>query len=144
MKFGSRSIRQINTCHKDLQKVLNLAIKYTPIDFGVSEGQRSIQKQKQYFDEGKSKIDGIIKKGKHNYVPSLAADIYIYKNGGAHWDNEDLSYVAGVIHTCAEILLEEGEIDHKIRWGGNWDMDGIILVDQSFDDRPHFELIKLK
>ena len=144
MKFGARSIEQLSTCHKDLQKIFYTAIEITDIDFGISEGQRSTQKQRQYFDQGKSKIDGIIKKGKHNYVPSLAADIYIYKNGKAEWGNEDLTYIAGLIKGVSELLYEYGEVDHKIRWGGNWDMDGEILVDQSFDDRPHFELIKIK
>lgn len=144
MNFGQRSIEQLSTCHKDLQMIMYEAINFTNVDFGISEGQRSTQKQRKYFDEGKSKIDGIIKKGKHNYVPSLAADIYVYIDGKAVWRNEDLSYVAGIIYACAEMLYDRGEIDHKIRWGGNWDMDGTILVDQSFDDRPHFELINVK
>jgi peptidoglycan L-alanyl-D-glutamate endopeptidase CwlK len=100
-----------------------------------------IEKQHQYFKEGKSKIDGVTKKGKHNYIPSLAVDIYPYFDNGAKWDNEHLSYLSGIIHAVSEMLFASGKITHKIRWGGNWDMDGIILIDQSFDDRPHFELV---
>ena len=70
-------------------------------------------------------------------------DIYPYFDNGAKWDNEHLSYLAGLIHGVTEMLLVEGKITHKIRWGGNWDMDGVILIDQTFDDRPHFELIKI-
>ena len=141
-RLGKTSKKRLETCHNDLQLIINEAIKITNIDFGVAEGHRSIEKQKQYFDEGKSKIDGVNKKGKHNYNPSLAVDIYPYFNNGAKWDNEHLSYLAGVIHAVSSLLLEQGKINHKIRWGGNWDMDGVILLDQSFDDRPHFELIK--
>ena len=141
-RLGKTSKNRLETCHNDLQLIINEAIKISDVDFGVAEGHRSIEKQKRYFDEGKSKIDGVNKKGKHNYNPSLAVDIYPYFNGGANWDNEHLSYLAGVIHAVSEILLSQGKINHKIRWGGNWDMDGVILLDQSFDDRPHFELIK--
>lgn len=140
-KFGNTSKSRLQTCHKDIQLIMNEAIKITNVDFGIAEGYRSIEKQQQYFKEGKSKIDGVSKKGKHNYSPSLAVDIYPYFENGAKWDNEHLSYLSGIIHAVSEILFADGKISHKVRWGGNWDMDGIILIDQSFDDRPHFELV---
>ena len=143
-KFGKNSKEKLSTCHVDLQLIMNTVINITDVDFGISEGNRSLAKQHQYFVEGKSKIDGIVRKGKHNYLPSLAVDIYPYFDGGAKWDNEHLSYLAGIIHAVAEMLYAQGKISHKIRWGGNWDMDGVILLDQSFDDRPHFELIFVK
>lgn len=141
LKFGNTSKTRLKTCHKDIQLIMNEAIKITNVDFGIAEGHRSLDKQLQYFNEGKSKIDGINRKGKHNYTPSLAVDIYPYFNNGAKWDNEHLSYLSGIIHAVSEMLFSDGKISHKIRWGGNWDMDGIILIDQSFDDRPHFELV---
>lgn len=140
-KFGNTSKSRLQTCHKDIQLIMNEAIKITNVDFGIAEGHRSIEKQQQYFKEGKSKIDGVNKKGKHNYTPSLAVDIYPYFDNGAKWDNEHLSYLSGIIHAVSEMLFTDGKISHKVRWGGNWDMDGVILIDQSFDDRPHFELV---
>lgn len=141
-KFSGKSKERLETCHKDLQLIMNTAISISDVDFGVAEGYRSPELQKKYFDEGKSKIDGISQKGKHNYNPSLAVDIYPYIDGQAKWDNEHLSYLAGVIHAITEMLYKDSKIVHKIRWGGNWDMNGVILIDQSFDDRPHFELVK--
>jgi peptidoglycan L-alanyl-D-glutamate endopeptidase CwlK len=140
-KFSKSSKLKLKTCHKDLQLIMNTAIELSDIDFGIAEGYRSSEKQLQYFNEGKSKIDGISRKGKHNYQPSLAVDVYPFINGKAKWDNETLSYLAGFIAGIAEMLLKDWKISHKIRWGGNWDADGEILYDQSFDDRPHFELI---
>lgn len=147
-RFGKTSKTRLATCHNDLQKVLQLAISRSRIDFGISEGHRSLKRQKQLFDEGRSKIDGIKKKGKHNYHPSLAADIYIYHpdpevRSKLLYDKPSLCYIAGVIISCAGELLEKDEISHSIRWGGNWDRDGIILQDQSFDDLPHFELVEV-
>jgi peptidoglycan L-alanyl-D-glutamate endopeptidase CwlK len=140
-RFGKTSKERLSTCHSDMQLIMNEAIKITNVDFGIAEGHRSIEKQQQYFKEDKSKIDGISKKGKHNYIPSLAVDIYPYFENCAKWDNEHLSYLSGIIHAVSEMLFTSGKITHKIRWGGNWDMDGVILIDQSFDDRPHFELV---
>lgn len=144
-KFGSGSLSKLETCHEDLQKILKLAISRSDIDFGISEGHRSLERQMQLFLEGKSKVDGVNKKGKHNYKPSLAADLYVYHPDLATrrklaYDKSHLSYIAGVIKTCALELVEKGEISNTIRWGANWDSDGIIDYDQSFDDFPHFEL----
>lgn len=144
--FGSKSKEKLATCHPDLQKVLYLAISRSSVDFGISEGNRPLERQKKLFDEGKSTIDGISKKGKHNYSPSLAADIYIYHEDSdirakIAFDTEHLSYVMGIIWSCGKELLEKGEITHKLRWGGNWDSDGILMIDQNFQDLPHIELV---
>ncbi len=142
--FGKESRSKLATCHQDLQLIMNEAIAISNVDFGIAEGERSIAQQIIYFREGKSKIDGVTQKGKHNYSPSLAVDIYPFIEGKPKWDNEHLSYLAGVFHAVSEMLFKTGKINHKLRWGGNWNSDGTILIDQSFDDRPHFELVKLK
>lgn len=143
--IGKNSRKKLDTCHPDMIKIIELAIERTDVDFGVSEGHRSISRQKMLYDEGKSKIDGINRKGKHNFKPSLAVDIYAYHpllitRRKLAYDKSHLSYLAGVIKSCAEELLELGEITHTIRWGANWDSDGVIDYDQTFDDFPHFEL----
>jgi len=145
-RFGSSSLSKLKTCHPDLQKVLILALSRSSVDFGISEGHRSLERQKKLFDENKSKIDGITKKGNHNYSPSRAADIYVYHpdadvRSKIAFSREHLSYVMGVIWSCGEELFEKGEITHKLRWGGNWDSDGIIGLDQSFDEFPHIEIV---
>ena len=146
-ELGSNSLKKLRTCHADLQKIFKLAIKRTMVDFGISEGHRSLERQKELFDQGKSKIDGISRKGKHNYTPSLAVDIFAYHpdrktRAKLAYDKMHLAYLGGIIQSCAEELFDKGEITHKIRWGANWDSDGVIDYDQSFDDYPHFELIE--
>ena len=145
--LGSNSRIKLDTCHKDLQLIIETAISRSKIDFGISEGHRTLARQKQLFDEGKSKIDGISSKGMHNYKPSLAVDIFVYHpdletRRKLAYDRVHLSYIAGVIDAVAEELYAKGDITHLIRWGANWDSDGIIDYDQPFDDFPHFELIK--
>ncbi len=131
---------RLSTCHIDLQKIINKAISWSDVDFGVSEGHRTIKRQHELYLKGASRIDGITTKGKHNYTPSLAVDVYAYFNNKAQWDAETITYIMGIVKGASEFLYECGETTHKIRWGGNWDMDGVILIDQSFDDLPHHEL----
>ena len=140
-KFSKKSKSRLETCHPDIIQIMNVALSISNIDFGISEGHRSINKQKEYFDKGLSKKDGVTSLSKHNYYPSLAVDIYPYFNNQANWDKEHLSYLAGIIHAVSENLYSNKKIKHRIRWGGNWDMDGTIIKDQSFNDRPHFELL---
>lgn len=145
-KLGKGSLKKLESVHHDLVKIIKLAITRTPVDFGISEGHRTLERQKELYDQGKSKIDGINKKGKHNYSPSLAIDLYAYHpdievRKKLAYDVPTLCLIAGVIISCADELKAKGDIKHSIRWGGNWDNDGVILYDQSFDDLPHFELV---
>lgn len=144
-KFGERSNKNLDTCHPDLQLIARTVISRSKVDFGISEGHRSVERQYQLFLEGKSKIDGKTKKGKHNYDPSLAIDIYIYHpdvdlRRKMAYSTIHLAYIAGLFDSVAVELLSKGRISHWIRWGANWDGDGVIDFDQSFDDYPHFEL----
>lgn len=141
-KFSRRSKKALKTCHKDLQLIMGESIKLSNIDFGISEGYRSLQDQLKYYHEGKSKIDGIIIKGKHNYDPSLAVDIYLWINNKVSYDINSFLYVIGLIDGIAKMLYKQNKITHLIRSGANWDSDDKYLSDQSFDDLPHLELIK--
>jgi peptidoglycan L-alanyl-D-glutamate endopeptidase CwlK len=155
-EFGRKSKAEVKSCHSDMQKVLNLSIKRSKVDFGVSEGARSIRVQQAYYAIGRTVelhrrpityVDGVTKLSAHNKIPSDAADIYIYHpmksiREDIIYNRLHLSYVAGVIDSCTKELFDKEEITHVIKWGGNWDGDGIIGLDQKFNDLPHFELIK--
>ena len=148
MKLSKTSLEKLSTCDPYLQMVIKEAIKITPVDSGVAQGWRSVDQQRQYFKEGKSKIDPdkydpnqLIKKAKHvvNELARLsrAVDVFAYIPGkGASWNVEHLCVIAGVI------LAVDKMHENRLRWGGNWDMDGEIISDQNFQDLPHFELIK--
>lgn len=155
-KFGTTSLGRLNTCHPDMVKIASLAIKRSRIDFGIAQGSRTWQQQLDYYLQGKSKLDPRVEENKTRakHVTgngwrelSEALDFYIYHPNDElriklAYDRESLAYVAGVFVCCAQELFEKGEVSHLIRWGGNWDRDGVILHDQSFDDMPHVELYK--
>jgi peptidoglycan L-alanyl-D-glutamate endopeptidase CwlK len=143
--FGKNSTNQISTCHVYIQKILHRALEMSIVDFGVSEGHRSVDRQNMLFLMGRSKIDGVDRKGKHNKIPSEAADIYAYTPNKEYrrkisYDKSHLSYIAGVITAACHQLNKDGDINCTIRWGANWNRNGIIDLDQSFDDYPHFEI----
>lgn len=141
-KLSRTSKARLSTCHKDIQLIIETVIDFTRVDFGIAEGHRSVEKQQEYFNAGKSRVDGIKIKGKHNYSPSQAFDIYGYVNGSTNYQTDVMCYLAGLIIATSETLYDKGCIKHKLRWGGNWDKDGVILKDQLFDDMPHFEIYK--
>lgn len=130
-KFGPTSKAKLSTCHQDIQKILNEAIKV--IDFSVIEGHRDQSTQDRYFRSGASKLQW--PNSKHNTSPSRAADVAPYP---IVWEGEKAKarfyYLQGVIKGIAESL------GISIRFGGDWDGDGDI-TDQSFNDLPHIELL---
>lgn len=148
--FGKRSLENLKTCHKDIQLILQEVIKY--YDFSVISGIRTVAEQQALFKAGKSKLDGINKKSKHqgrrdsnDNLVSFAVDIMPYKKGtnafsGEQKDLVRFYFLMGLVKATAMKLLEEGKITHKLRLGMDWDSDD-IYTDQSFDDLPHFELV---
>ena len=142
-QLGRRSLENLKTCHPDLISIAEYVIKY--YDFAVIEGHRALSLQLKYFKQGKSKIDGITKKGKHNYEPSLAYDVYPYPIPNlrefTEKDKARFYQMSGFFLMAAKILYDQGKIKHLIRLGLDWDKDG-DFKDQSFDDLPHIELYK--
>jgi len=140
-RLSDRSLERLSTCHIDLELIMKFALEYSMVDFGIAEGHRTVERQHELYNVGRSQIDGITRKGKHNYEPSMAVDIYGWVNGKSSYNRNTLCYLAGVITATAKILHTQKVIDHLIWWGGNWDGDGEIITDQGFQDLVHFELI---
>lgn len=151
--FGKKSKKQLDTLHIDLQLILKEIIKY--YDFSVLEGIRTTKRQQKLFRKGRSKLDGINKKSKHQgkkdkdgNIVSFAVDIMPYAKGtnafsGKKKDAARFYFLMGMVKMTAKRFLEEGKITHDIRFGLDWDSDN-VYTDQNFDDLPHFELIKIK
>ena len=126
-KFGKNSRDRLATCDKRLQEVFNEVIKH--VDCSVLEGHRGEERQNRFVDEGKSKVR--FPNGRHNAVPSRAVDITPYP---VDWeDRERQTLFAGFV-----LGLASG-MGINLRWGGDWDQD-FQVVDNRFDDFPHFEL----
>jgi peptidoglycan LD-endopeptidase CwlK len=55
---------------------------------------------------------------------------------------EEFTLLAGLVLGTSHQMLKNGEITHRVRWGGDWDSD-YDLDDNKFDDLPHFELVEV-
>ena len=135
-KFSEISQLRLKTCDPRLVQIMSLALQRTKVDFGIAEGHRTIERQQELFKQDKSEKDGIHNLSKHNYNPSLAVDVYSWVEGKSNYATHNLCYLAGVIESVAI------ELGHEIRWGGNWDMDGVLINDQKLQDLVHFEIVK--
>ena len=126
-KFSQRSLNNLMNVDEKLVLICNELIKR--IDFTVIEGYRTRERQKELFDKGFSKIDGISKKGKHNYFPSRAVDIIPYKKGHNPFDgskeSEDMFY-----ELAEQFKKVAKELNIVIVWGGDWE----------WKDLPHFQI----
>jgi len=136
-KFGKASRRRMEGLHPRLVEFLEAAIKYTPIDFGIAwmGGFRTAEDQNELFKKVPKVTtkDGYKRKSKHQ--SGLAVDLMPYVNGKSTPSKENYLFLAGALFAIAQ------DMHINLRWGGNWDMDEELLVDQGFNDLPHFEII---
>lgn len=136
-KFGLKSKNKLAECHRDLQRVMELAISRSDIDFSITEGKREIETQAALFVQKKTRT----MQSRHlacvwdgDRRVSGAVDIACFdKDGHIAWTSGLYSQVSKTIMACAK------ELKIDIRWGGDWDMDG-DTKDQTFNDLVHFEL----
>lgn len=133
--FSAESKKNLSSCNIDLQILFNEVIKH--FDCKVTEGHREQPAQDKAFAEGKSKLK--YPYGNHNAIPSNAVDVYPFpiqiKNTNRFY------WFGGFVMGIAEMLYLQGKINHKVRYGGDWDGDKDIN-DQTFNDLVHFEIIK--
>lgn len=105
---------------------------------------RSLEEQREAFKAGRSRLDGRKTKSLHNEEPSLAIDFGIFrKSDGAYLDelvtkgqfSKDLHFALYWI--CGLLAQRNGA-----RYGGDWDGDGIPVLDdpnESLNDIYHIE-----
>lgn len=144
----------------------NEVLKISKVDFGITEGWRSQEKQLKYYKKGTSQCDGINKISKHQLGKAIDIICYDPKTNKPTYDKKELYYyIAGLFEVKAEELnrtifknyKEKDKI--KIQWGGWWSFpcicsangklrtdDKLVIASElasrrpCFEDCPHFEL----
>lgn len=114
-KLGMRSQLRLRGVHPSLVSVVNLAIRYTAIDFGVHEGIRTAQRQRQYVEHGVSWT----LTGKHMIQADgfgHAVDLVPYISGSLRWEWPAIYPVAAAVRKAAS------ELSVPIIWGGTWSL----------------------
>lgn len=119
-KLSQRSLDKLKGVDKDLVAVIKRAIELTEVDFGVTEGIRTVERQQELYDKKLSQT----MKSKH--LIGHAVDVVAYVDGKVSWDTKYYYTIAKAFKQAAK------ELNVSIRWGGDF---------KSFFDGPHFELV---
>ena len=118
-KLSQRSLSKLVGVHPKLVEVVKLAITKSPLDFSISEGLRTAERQKELVAQKKSQTM------KSRHLIGEAVDICVLLDGKANWDFDNYRIVADVFKNCA------AELGVKITWGGEW---------ATLKDGPHFQI----
>ena len=147
-KLSTKSQERLIGVEPELKEVVYEAIKVTKIDFGVIEGLRTEEKQKQLVESGASQT----MKSKH--LEGRAVDLMAYIGGRGSWELNVYDEIADAMKEAAI------KVDVAVRWGAAWTVTDIrewkgtmeeamnSYVDtrrgqgrRPFIDAPHFELM---
>jgi peptidoglycan L-alanyl-D-glutamate endopeptidase CwlK len=121
--FGERSKKNLTGVHPDLVKVATKALELSQIDFTVTEGLRTKERQAQLMAAGASKTMN------SRHITGHAIDIAPIIAGEVRWDWPPFQELSKAFKLAAK------EENVPIVWGGDW---------VSFKDGPHFELDRRK
>lgn len=154
--LGPKSLNELQGVHPKLAAVVNRAIHYSKVDFGVHDGLRTKAEQAEYVRTGTSRTMN----SKHMAQAdgfSHAVDLVPFINGKLRWEWPPIFQIATAVHRAT---VEERV---NLIWGGVWDRkfpvhfkgsatDMKNMVDAYVDrrkaqgksaliDGPHFELV---
>lgn len=122
--LSKRSLDRLAGVHPELVKVIKRAIEITDVDFVVTEGLRTQERQRQLFSAGASTTMN------SRHLTGHAVDLAAWVStapgkGEVRWD-WPLYY-----RISAAVKVAANELGVSIIWGGDW---------KTFKDGPHFEL----
>lgn len=121
--LGSRSRAKLKGVHPDLVRVVELALTYSPHDFTITEGLRSVARQRELKAAGASQTMN------SRHITGHAIDFAVLVGGKVRWDWPLYGQVAEAFKRAAK------ELNVPIIWGGDW---------KSLRDGPHVELDRRK
>lgn len=146
-QFGKSSIQKLQGVHPDLVKVMNLAIQKSSQDFSITEGVRTLERQKELLAK---KLTQTLNSNHIKQADGFghAVDVAPYP---LSWDLEKFYPIVEAVRAAAK------ELGVRVRWGGAWAVlndsakspkdlvneysaERRKLGKKAFIDGPHFEL----
>jgi len=118
-KLSQRSLAKLTGVHPDLAAVVARAIAITAVDFVVTEGLRTVARQRELVKAGASRTMN------SRHITGHAVDIAPIIGGKVCWDWPPFHILAKAMKQAAL------ELNVALEWGGDW---------RSFKDGPHFQL----
>jgi len=147
-KLSQRSLDRLEGVDERLVAVVKYAITATKVDFGVVQGLRTIEEQRELVAKGASQT----MKSKH--IDGLAVDLMAYIGSRGSWELNLYDDIADAMAEGARV------VDVPVRWGAAWTVPNIAqwsgtmedamndYIDtrrsqnrRPFIDGPHFELM---
>lgn len=119
MALDARAQRNLSGVHPDLQQVVRRAAELSTVDFTVTEGLRTLERQKRLVAAGASRTQ------RSRHLTGHAVDLAAKVGGKVRWDWPLYARLAEAMKAAAD------DLDVPLTWGGDW---------KSFRDGPHFEL----
>lgn len=118
-RLSRRSRQRLVGVHPDLVKVVERAIQITRVDFSVTEGLRSRERQQQLVKAGASQTQ------RSRHLTGHAVDLAAWVGDEIRWDWPLYDTIADAMKRAAR------ELEIPLEWGGDW---------KSLKDGPHFQL----
>jgi peptidoglycan L-alanyl-D-glutamate endopeptidase CwlK len=119
MQLDERSVKRLDGVHPDLVRVATRAAELSEVDFIVTEGLRTMKRQRALVAAGASKTLA------SRHLTGHAIDFAPVVNGEVTWKWPPFFLIADAFKRAAR------ELGVAIQWGGDW---------KRFKDGPHIEL----
>jgi peptidoglycan L-alanyl-D-glutamate endopeptidase CwlK len=145
-KFSKSSLENLYNVDGRLQTVAKEVMKVSLVDFAITEGMRTRERQEQLYKDGKTKTMN----SKH--LEGKAIDICPVINGKLDYSMEaveDLIFILGLFYFKSVVLSDlyetsggEKGLNIKLRLGAFWGYETIKQnKEKGFMDAYHIELI---
>ena len=118
-KLSNRSKEKLKGVHPDLIAIVYRALQLSSVDFAVTEGLRSKERQAELVAQKKSQTQN------SRHLTGHAVDVVAYVGKEISWDWALYEEINKAFQEAAK------ELGVSIIWGGSW---------TSLRDGPHFEL----
>lgn len=117
--FSERSKKNLQGVNPALIAVARRALELSPVDFGITEGLRTMERQREMVRTGKSQTL------KSRHLTGHAVDVVAYLGANISWEWKYYEQIAAAFKQAGK------ELGTVIEWGGDW---------KSLKDGPHFQL----
>lgn len=138
MNLNDRSLLLLEGVHPDLVRVVLRASEISPFRFIVTEGARTVEKQRSLVKAGASKTMNSRHIPENNECGlSCAVDLayWLDSDSDGSVDSGEIRWDWPLYKQIADVMKEAAQIENvRIEWGGDW---------LTFKDGPHFQLPKV-
>lgn len=118
-KFSEKSLKKLEGVVPKLRMVVERALSLSEVDFSITEGVRSLERQKELVAAKKS----LTMRSYH--LRGAAVDVAAFIDGKLSWDFKHYEKINEAFQKAAK------ELDVTITWGGSW---------KTFKDGCHFQI----